>query len=355
VPIKSPSYTQFPNEILDSLHELKGGELKVISVIVRYSLGFHRQKTKPLSVPKLMKLTGLSDQGVTNAIKPLLKRDWVERGRTKEGSVFRLKLKYDDDDSGDTPETETPEAETPEGGPKKLGSTPPEGAKFFGPTINKSISKETLPKESASAPESGEGDVDHQPGTGSPGKGTGDIQRFEEQFQPGARSAADYNRARATRNLAHPRFGELVETVHGFKVGDIWIGPAQADFTPEALRGAELHTKDWTVHKSPETWLTQWISQGKWAELREVLQKGQQSLTATRKAGSHVATSVPRQGEYFTAASLPQVEATPPPAGFRETVMKLTDEGAAEAKAAIRQRSRPRPRPPGRIPSGHSA
>jgi hypothetical protein len=164
--IKSPAYTQFPNEILDNAPNLKPGEHQVVTAIVRNTLGYHRRKTKPLSIPTLAKITKLSEQGVRNALKGLEPWDWIERTQLKDGAVYSLKLHCDDEEGPGSP------AKEPEkggqnfggskilggqnfggGGSKILGGKGGKGVKNFDPTINKGISfKETF-KESADAPE----------------------------------------------------------------------------------------------------------------------------------------------------------------------------------------------------------
>ena len=76
--ISAPNFTQIPNAILDSLHNLKGGEAKTIMAICRSTFGYH-QKGRRLSLSYLQKTTGLSRQGVINATKSLISLGWVNR------------------------------------------------------------------------------------------------------------------------------------------------------------------------------------------------------------------------------------------------------------------------------------
>lgn len=159
--IKSPAYTQYPNEIIDAMPHLTGGELKVITAIVRSTLGFHRQQAK-LSIGRLAALTGLSAQGVRDSLQKPIAEDWVRREQTPEGSIFSLNLDYTEESSPDggergskklTPQKVDPQESWGEGS-KNLGGEGENPLKKVDPSINKrSRSKETIYKESADARE----------------------------------------------------------------------------------------------------------------------------------------------------------------------------------------------------------
>ena len=89
--LKSPIYTQYPNEILDNIHELKESELKVMSVLCRYTFGFHRTKWRA-KLTTLMDKTGMSRQGVLNGAAGLIQRGWIKQIK---GGVSEWEIQID--------------------------------------------------------------------------------------------------------------------------------------------------------------------------------------------------------------------------------------------------------------------
>ena len=68
---KKPGYTQIPNEILDDLMpSLTGAQLKVLLLISRKTLGFHRD-CHAMSLSAIRSGTGLSENGVLESVRSL--------------------------------------------------------------------------------------------------------------------------------------------------------------------------------------------------------------------------------------------------------------------------------------------
>lgn len=77
--LPEPNYTQAPNVLFDALPDIRSlAELKVTFVIVRATIGWHRDEQR-LSVVELMKLTGLSKTSVLDGLERALERGTVER------------------------------------------------------------------------------------------------------------------------------------------------------------------------------------------------------------------------------------------------------------------------------------
>jgi len=86
--VEKPNYTQVPNVILDIfMSEMEGSELKVTLAIARQTFGYHRDRHN-LSLSDLQKLTGLSRQGVVNAVDALMKCGLITRSDGKRGGFF---------------------------------------------------------------------------------------------------------------------------------------------------------------------------------------------------------------------------------------------------------------------------
>ncbi len=69
--IRAPTYTQIPNDLFDHwIPHLKEGELKLLLVIMRKTLGWHKNKDK-ISLSQLEKFTGLTRTNILNASESL--------------------------------------------------------------------------------------------------------------------------------------------------------------------------------------------------------------------------------------------------------------------------------------------
>jgi len=114
-----PNSTQIPNKIINGwLPKLTESELKVLIIVARQTLGWiedketgMRKREDWMTQKQLMKKTGLSQWGVTAAIKGLVKKDLIEvrdkekiiletaekrrqAGRKHKKIFYRLKVSY---------------------------------------------------------------------------------------------------------------------------------------------------------------------------------------------------------------------------------------------------------------------
>ena len=89
--LKGPNYTQIPNTILHLAPEMKEAELRLILAICRQTFGFHKKEDK-LSLSQLQDLTGLSRQGVCNALKQKHAKKYVKREKNGNGYNYSLKV-----------------------------------------------------------------------------------------------------------------------------------------------------------------------------------------------------------------------------------------------------------------------
>jgi phage replication O-like protein O len=85
-----PNYTQTPNDLFDEmLPDMGLSELKVVLVIIRKTKGWHKERDR-ISLSQLMKLTGLSRQGVLDGILRAMQRGIV--GREASGRSYEYFL-----------------------------------------------------------------------------------------------------------------------------------------------------------------------------------------------------------------------------------------------------------------------
>jgi phage replication O-like protein O len=74
-----PNYTQVPNDLLDQmLPFLCEGELKVLLVIIRKTMGYHKIRDK-ISLSQLEKFTGLTRTNILSAIKKLISKGVISK------------------------------------------------------------------------------------------------------------------------------------------------------------------------------------------------------------------------------------------------------------------------------------
>lgn len=93
--VNKPNYTQLPNSVLDNMSEFSDAELRVVLLACRQTFGWQRERAK-LSVSFFAKGTGMSGQGVSNAIKSLLEKNLIER--FTDGDSFAYQVTVSDDD-----------------------------------------------------------------------------------------------------------------------------------------------------------------------------------------------------------------------------------------------------------------
>lgn len=94
--MRKPNYTQVPNEILDNIASISPAELKVVMVICRQTFGFQRE-SKAMSLNEICARSGLSRQGVSNAIEVLVEKDWIKRSST-DGQTYAYEIVFEADE-----------------------------------------------------------------------------------------------------------------------------------------------------------------------------------------------------------------------------------------------------------------
>jgi phage replication O-like protein O len=101
--IEKPNYTQTPNILFDEImRDLNGAELKVILAVIRKTFGWHKKRDR-ISLTQLEETTGLSRQGILNAIHGkkkeksviggLVNKGYIKIIETKQGNVYELVVK----------------------------------------------------------------------------------------------------------------------------------------------------------------------------------------------------------------------------------------------------------------------
>jgi len=79
MPFESPNHTQTPNDLFDRfMRDMAEPELKVVLAVLRATLGFHRDEIR-LSIKEMMKLTGLSENGVLSGARAAEARKLIQR------------------------------------------------------------------------------------------------------------------------------------------------------------------------------------------------------------------------------------------------------------------------------------
>ena len=88
-----PNYTQTPNLLLDEhLPDMGYAELKVVLVIVRQTMGWHKE-TDQLSISQLEEKTGLSNRSVIDGTRKALERGVIHRVRKGSSYSYRMVVK----------------------------------------------------------------------------------------------------------------------------------------------------------------------------------------------------------------------------------------------------------------------
>lgn len=137
---EKPNYTQIPNAILDGISGFTDAELRVLLCVARQTFGWHRD-VFIASVSFIAKATGMSEQGVRNAVAGLLQSGTLTR--EQYGATFAYAITVEN-----TPST----ALTPLNGvdphPSTALTTPPS-------TALREINKGTETKLKAGSPPAG--------------------------------------------------------------------------------------------------------------------------------------------------------------------------------------------------------
>ena len=103
--IDVPHFTMYPNIVLDELmQDMSGAEFKVISVIVRKTFGWHKDRDV-ISYSQIQSISGLSTNAIKKAIVELKKKDLLVVKRTGRGKGIRTsyELNMSENDTIDLP------------------------------------------------------------------------------------------------------------------------------------------------------------------------------------------------------------------------------------------------------------
>jgi hypothetical protein len=91
-----PTVVQLPREFFDMLPSMTGAEAKVLAVVLRHTVGRWRTSAT-LSLSVLTKSTGLSINGVKQALASLIGRGAIEQVRSgspgADGAVYAVRLR----------------------------------------------------------------------------------------------------------------------------------------------------------------------------------------------------------------------------------------------------------------------
>lgn len=88
-PVQPPNYTAIPNVILDAMPSFTDAELRVVLAVCRKTFGWHKERDA-ISISQLEAITGLSRQGVVNALAPLLDRQIIDRVPDRLTFAYRV-------------------------------------------------------------------------------------------------------------------------------------------------------------------------------------------------------------------------------------------------------------------------
>lgn len=89
-----PTYTQTPNDLFAAMPWLSNAELRVLLILVRYTLGYHRT-TCQASITDIARETGLSRPTVISTAARLCAAGLITRIRRYPQSQWRLNITQD--------------------------------------------------------------------------------------------------------------------------------------------------------------------------------------------------------------------------------------------------------------------
>src|SRR3972149_3352570 len=153
VTVEPPNYTQTPNAIFELMADesahLTDAELRVLLAITRQTFGWHRQRDK-ISLSQLMKLTGMSRQGVVNGIEAGMKRGLIGRSPDegdKRGGIWYFLLVNEVDQSSTLTSHEVDQSTTLTRTSQRGRPVLVNGVDQSCPDLPQTDAPETMPKE----------------------------------------------------------------------------------------------------------------------------------------------------------------------------------------------------------------
>lgn len=88
---QAPNYTQVPNDYFDLIMEMTIAEIKVLSALIRVTLGYHRDEIT-LSVREMARITNLDPKSVMAGASKLEERGLIERTVGKITTVTKWRV-----------------------------------------------------------------------------------------------------------------------------------------------------------------------------------------------------------------------------------------------------------------------
>ena len=89
---EEPNYTQIPNDLFEAIPDLSSAELRVILVLCRETLGYHREETT-MSIEAICEATGLVRNSTIDGIKKANEHGFIERIQAgRKTSTWKIML-----------------------------------------------------------------------------------------------------------------------------------------------------------------------------------------------------------------------------------------------------------------------
>lgn len=92
---QAPNYTQVPNDYFDLIMEMTEAEIKILSVLIRSTFGYHRDEIQ-VSVRELATATKMSTSSVWIGAEKLESRGLIERSVSKSNTVTNWRVVISD-------------------------------------------------------------------------------------------------------------------------------------------------------------------------------------------------------------------------------------------------------------------
>lgn len=92
---QAPNYTQVPNDYFDLIMEMTEAEIKILSVLIRSTFGYHRDEIQ-VSVRELATATKMSTSSVWIGAEKLEDRGLIERSVSKSNTVTNWRVVISD-------------------------------------------------------------------------------------------------------------------------------------------------------------------------------------------------------------------------------------------------------------------
>lgn len=92
--MRRPNFTAIPNEVFDEhMRSLSGSELKVLLVVCRKTIGFHKD-TDSISISQIEEMAGISNRSAIDAVNALVEKNILMKD-SKKGATSKYTLDID--------------------------------------------------------------------------------------------------------------------------------------------------------------------------------------------------------------------------------------------------------------------